>query len=72
MKIMSKYPTRHPISLKGKLEQSEKNLDIRNFPCTGWRTKCHTIDCAHNTFLLQQKTFDIWYRINPHRLENCS
>ena len=18
---------------------------------TGWRTKCHTIDCAHNTFL---------------------
>ena len=22
---------------------------------TGWRTKCHTIDCAHNTFLLLQK-----------------
>ena len=21
----------------------------------GWRTKCHTIDCAHNTFLLLQK-----------------
>jgi len=21
---------------------------------TGWRTKCHTIDCAHNTFLLLQ------------------
>jgi len=20
-----------------------------------WRTKCHTIDCAHNTFLLLQK-----------------
>jgi len=19
---------------------------------TGWRTKCHTIDCAHNAFLL--------------------
>jgi len=24
---------------------------------TGWRTKCHTIDCAHNTFLLLQKHF---------------
>ena len=22
---------------------------------TGWRTKCHTIECAHNTFLLLQK-----------------
>jgi len=22
---------------------------------TGWRTKCHNIDCAHNTFLLLQK-----------------
>ena len=21
----------------------------------GWRTKCHTVDCAHNTFLLLQK-----------------
>ena len=23
--------------------------------CTRWRTKCHTIDCARNTFLLLQK-----------------
>jgi len=30
------------------------------------------MDCARNTFLLLQKTFDISYRINPHRLENCS
>jgi len=22
---------------------------------TGWRTKCHTIDCARNTFLILQK-----------------
>ena len=22
---------------------------------TGWRTKCHSIDCARNTFLLLQK-----------------
>ena len=22
---------------------------------TGWRTKCHTIDCTHNTILLLQK-----------------
>ena len=22
---------------------------------TGWRKKCHTIDCAHNAFLLLQK-----------------
>ena len=26
-----------------------------NFINTGWRTKCHTIDCARNTFLLLQK-----------------
>ena len=27
-----------------------------HFPLnTGWRTKCHTTDCAHNTFLLLQK-----------------
>ena len=25
------------------------------FQNTGWRTKCHTIDCTHNTFLLLQK-----------------
>jgi len=25
------------------------------FKNTGWRTKCHTIDCAHNTFLLLQR-----------------
>jgi len=24
-------------------------------PSIVWRTKCHTIDCAHNTFLLLQK-----------------
>ena len=28
-------------------------------PCihafTGWRTKCHTVDCTHNTFLLLRK-----------------
>jgi len=27
----------------------------RNPFYTGWRTKCHTIDCTHNTFLLLQK-----------------
>jgi len=25
------------------------------FLCTEWCTKCHTIDCAHNTFFLLQK-----------------
>jgi len=25
------------------------------FYYTGWRTKCHTIDCTHNTFLFLQK-----------------
>ena len=24
-------------------------------PYTGWRTKCHTIDCARNTFLVFKK-----------------
>ena len=34
---------------------------VTNRDCTGvykyteWRTKCHTIDCARNTFLLLQK-----------------
>ena len=28
---------------------------LRNTRNTGWRTKCHTIDCARNTFLLLQK-----------------
>ena len=27
----------------------------RSMDITGWRTKCHTIDCARNTFLLLQK-----------------
>ena len=32
-------------------------LRAHTFPrvCTVWRTKCHTIDCARNTFLLLQK-----------------
>ena len=30
-------------------------LNYRCFQTTGWRTKCHTIDCACNTFLLLQK-----------------
>ena len=29
--------------------------DWHSLPKTGWRTKCHTIDCARNTFLLLQK-----------------
>ena len=33
-----------------------KGLIIRtSLSNTGWRTKCHTIDCARNTFLLLQK-----------------
>ena len=31
----------------------ERNTEF--FINTGWHTKCHTIDCAHNTFLLLQK-----------------
>jgi len=27
----------------------------QNIKHTGWRMKCHNIDCAHNTFLLLQK-----------------
>ena len=39
---------------------------------TGWRTKYHTIDCKHNKFLFLKKAVDIWNKINPHKLENCS
>jgi len=31
------------------------NTDSDRQSYTGWRTKCHTIDCARNTFLLLQK-----------------
>ena len=31
------------------------HLFVRMLVYTGWRTKWHTIDCAHNTFLLLQK-----------------
>ena len=27
---------------------------------------------VHVTHFIITKTFDIWNRINPHRLENCS
>jgi len=27
---------------------------------------------VHVTHFIIIKTFDVWYRINPHRLENCS
>ena len=30
---------------------------VGRLACTGWRTKCHTIDCTHITFLLLQKHF---------------
>jgi len=33
-------------------ESIEENPEVTS---TGRRTKCHTIDCAHNTFLLLQK-----------------
>jgi len=29
--------------------------EMNVFITTGWRTKCHTIDCARTTFLLLQK-----------------
>ena len=35
--------------------QSLSSTFMPNTVNTGWRTKCHTIDCAHSTFLLLQK-----------------
>ena len=44
------------------LNKANKNLKIKccdglycAYQETGWRKKCHTIDCTHNTFLLLQK-----------------
>ena len=37
------------------LEASKKLQLGEKVVHTGWRTKCHTIDYAHNTFLLLQK-----------------
>ena len=36
-------------------EVTERNVQYTSHDRTGWRTKCHTIDCARNTFLLLQK-----------------
>ena len=48
------------------------------FSHTGWRTKCHTIDCTHNTFLLLQKHLTsgtelilIGWKIVPNESVNC-
>ena len=38
-----------------KIEQWRILTLLKLSQTTGWRTKCHTIDCAHNTFLLLQK-----------------
>jgi len=35
------------------LKGNKKEWEIGQY--AGWRTKYHTIDCAHNTFLLLQK-----------------
>ena len=36
-------------------QENNNNNNNNNNKYTGWRTKCHTIDCARNTFLLLQK-----------------
>ena len=33
----------------------KRNVDTQTQIYTGWSTKCHTIDCTHNTFLFLQK-----------------
>jgi len=37
------FKVRHPVCVE------------YNIKYTGWRMKCHTIDCAYNTFFLLQK-----------------
>ena len=54
-----------PLLMRPKSKDTEKTYrtcftpllrKIFLFPTnTGWRMKCHTIDCTHNTFLLLQK-----------------
>ena len=66
--ILSLTNLKHPFSLiLSNLVEGLRRLNVRNiifsiihscwvlFRNTGWRTKCHTIDCTHNTFLLLQK-----------------
>jgi len=40
-----------------KIRIISKPLALMKWMCehTGWRMKCHAIDCARNTFLLLQK-----------------
>jgi len=37
------------------LQDLRDEIAMSGLGYTGWRTKCHTIDFAHNTFLLLQK-----------------
>ena len=41
------------LAVRGSLSNNQAGrLERRN---RGWRTKCHTVDCTHNTFLLLKK-----------------
>ena len=42
------------ISLLIQYEIVQKNIEFLK-QATGWRTKFHTIDCTHNTYLFLQK-----------------
>ena len=39
---------------------------------TEWRTNVIPLIVHITHFYFFTKALDIWYRINPHRLENCS
>ena len=53
-------------SLASFTDGSEPYVVSLNCQHTGWRTKCHTIDCARNTFLLLQK------QRRPEKARKCS
>ena len=50
---LSTKNSHHILSLYTSQSNVTKHVLMDN--TTGWHTRCHTVDCAHNTFLLLQK-----------------
>ena len=44
---------KHGIVYENEYKPRFKQTELIKY--TEWRTKCHTIDCTHNTFLLLQR-----------------
>jgi len=53
LQLSTKYPSTDSSLLKK--YTISRNTQVMNHETTGWRKKCHTIDCARDTILLLKK-----------------